>query len=176
MSDESPSQAPQTASWWKTNQGAGAVMTFLFALLLLHVIFFTDAFRPLRDGFLLGLFPMMTAAMCVAFAALMLVDRLRKKVIAEYARLDWKFVGFVVGAIAWSGVFFWFLIKIGFVVTAPIFMFGLIYSLGLRPARTAFLAGLAISTTVFAIFWIIGARLPIGPEWLMEKWGLPVVY
>ena len=86
MSDESPSQAPQTASWWKTNQGAGAVMTFLFALLLLYVIFFTDAFRPLRDGFLLGLFPMMTAAMCVAFAALMLVDRLRKKGVRDFRR------------------------------------------------------------------------------------------
>jgi hypothetical protein len=176
VSDETPNQAPQTASWWKTNQGAGTILTVFFALILLYVLFLTDAFRPLRDGFLLGFFPIMTSAMCVGFAALMLVDHLRKKVMPDYARLDWKFVCFVIGAIAWCGVFFWFLVEIGFVVTAPFFMFGLIYTLGLRPARTAFLAGAAISAAVFAIFWIIGARLPIGPEWLMEKWGLPVVY
>ena len=80
----------------------------------------------------------------------------------------------MIGVIGWSGVFFWFLVRVGFVVTGPIYMFGLIYAMGLRPARSALLAGLAICTAVFAVFAIIGAPMPLGPEWFMEKFGLPI--
>ena len=53
-------------------------------------------------------------------------------------------------------------------------MFGLIYAMGLRPVKSAFLVGLGICTAVFIIFAVIGAPMPIGPEWVMEALGLPV--
>jgi hypothetical protein len=40
---------------------------------------------------------------------------------------------------------------------------------------SAFLAAVVISGIILAIFWIIGAPMPLGPEWLMEKWSLPVL-
>jgi len=174
MSEGTGDHPPENANWWKTNQGAGFVSFVFFALILLYLVFLTDAFRPLRDDFLLGLFPMAAAVLCMGFSVLMMVDHLRRHTEPDFAALDLKFFGFVIAAIAWSGVFFWFLVEVGFVLSGPVFMFGLIYALGLRPARTAFFAGLVICAAVFAIFAIIGAQMPIGPEWLMEKWGLPV--
>ena len=174
MNNETVAQPVENTNWYKTNQGLGLILCGLFGILLLYIIFMTDAFRPLRDGFLLGFFPMAATILCTLFSVMLMTDHLRKFTEPDFAALDFKFFGFVVAAIAWSGIFFWFLVEIGFIVSGPIYMFGLIYTLGLRPARTAFIAGLSICAAVFIIFAIIGAPIPIGPEWLMEKWGLPV--
>lgn len=176
MSEHMTARRPgENVNWWKTNQGIAVVLTALFIALLGYIVSQPDTFTPLRDGFQVGFFPMASTGLCILFSLVMLVDHLRKEEMPDYALLDWKFFGFVIIAIAWAGVFFWLLVQVGYVITTPFYLFGLIYALGLRPAMSAFLAAVVISGIILAIFWIIGAPMPLGPEWLMEKWGLPVL-
>ena len=59
-------------------------------------------------------------------------------------------------------------------MTAPIYLIGLTYAMGLRPIKSCVITSLGICVAVFLIFVIINAPMPIGPEWLMEELGLPV--
>ena len=174
MSEGTEGHTGQSTTWWKSNQGAGLISVVFFTLILLYIIFLTDYARELRDGFLLGYFPIFATCLCIGFSALIVIDQRRKFTEESLAALDLKFFFFVIAVIGWSGIFFWCLVKVGFVLTGPIYMFGLIYAMGLRPAKSAFLVGLGICTAVFVIFALIGAPMPIGPEWVMEALGLPV--
>lgn len=170
----SQSQETQEVTWWKTNQGAGLLSSIFFTLVVVYLFLFTDYDRELRDGFLLGFFPILGTSLCVFFSLIMIFDNLRKNVEPSLAALDFKFFLFVLGVIGWSGIFFWCLVKVGFVVTGPIYLLGLTYAMGLRPIKSAFLTSIGICVAVFVIFAVIGAPMPIGPEWLMEELGLPV--
>lgn len=174
MSEGTETQTTQNTTWWKSNQGAGLIAVVFFSLILAYIFLGTDYDRELRDGFLLGYFPIFASCLCIVISAILIIDPHRKFTEASLAALDFKFFCFVIGVILWSALFFWCLVRAGFVVTGPFYMFGLIYAMGLRPAMSAFLVGLGICTGVFIIFAVIGAPMPIGPEWVMEALGLPV--
>ena len=113
----SEGQDVQNSNWWKTNQGAGLIAVGFFSLILGYIFFYTDYDRVLRDGFLLGFFPILACCLCIGFSAIMMFDGLRNNTEASLAALDFKFCAFVIGVIAWSGLFFWALVNAGFVVT-----------------------------------------------------------
>jgi hypothetical protein len=170
----SEGQDVQNSNWWKTNQGAGLIAVGFFSLILGYIFFYTDYDRVLRDGFLLGFFPILACCLCIGFSAIMMFDGLRNNTEASLAALDFKFCAFVIGVIAWSGLFFLALVNAGFVVTAPFYMIGLTYAMGLRPLKSCVITSLGICVVVFLIFVIINAPMPIGPEWVMEELGLPL--
>jgi hypothetical protein len=174
VSEGTNGDVSNNTTWWKSNQGAGLLSAGFFTMIALYLFLFTDYDRELRDGFLLGFFPIMSACMCVFISLVMCFDSFRKQTESNLAALDLKFFFFVIGVIAWSGLFFWFLVKVGFVITAPFYMLGLTYAMGLRPLKTAFLTSLGICVAVFTVFAVINAPMPLGPEWVMESLGLPL--
>ena len=174
MIEETETQAARDTTWWKSNQGAGLLSAGFFTLILLYLFLFTDYDRELRDGFLLGMFPMMATCMCIFVSLVMCCDSFRSQTESSLAALDLKFFFFVIGVIAWSGLFFWCLVKVGFVISAPFYMLGLTYAMGLRPLKSAFITSIGICAAVFVVFAVINAPMPLGPEWVMEALGLPL--
>lgn len=148
--------------------GAGLIAVGFFLHSGLH-FFYTDYDRVLRDGFLLGFFPILACCLCIGFSAIMMFDGLRNNTEASLAALDFKFCAFVIGVIAWSGLFFWALVNAGFVVTAPFYMIGLTYAMGLRPLKSCVITSLGICVVVFLILSLSTRRCRLVPSGLWKN-------
>ena len=59
--------------------------------------------------------------------------------------------------------YFWLMTVVGFVISAPLVLAPTIYLLGARPARSAIIASLVITVSVYVAFRVIGTNIPQGP-------------
>ena len=69
---------------------------------------------------------------------------------------------FVIPAIAAvvSYIYFELAWRFDFLLVTPVFLAAGIYILGIRPLRTAVIAGVIITVTLFGLFRLIGIHLP----------------
>lgn len=118
------------------------------------------AFRELRDGFRLGFFTAVSVFAMLICALAMMVDRHRGQTDDEMAQAHWKDWAIAAGAMAVCYVYFEMAWRIDFILVTPFFMAGGTYVLGIRPLRSAIVAGVIITVTIYGLFRLIGIELP----------------
>lgn len=153
------------AGWIKTNQGVGTCIAALVTLLLLYLASKDWVYQELRDGFRLGFFTVISALAMLICAVAMIVDRHRGETDDDMARtgwLDWAIAG---GAMALCYLYFELAWGLDFLIVSPFFLAGATFGLGVRPLRSAILAGLVITVVIYGLFRLIGIELPTHLIW-----------
>ncbi len=153
------------AGWIKTNQGVATCIAAVVAVLLLYLASSEWAFQVLRDGFRLGFFTAVATVAMLVCAVAMIVDRHRSEIDEDIARsgwLDWAVAG---GAMALCYLYFELAWRLDFLLVTPFFIAGATFALGVRPVRSAILAGVAITAVIYVLFRIIGIELPTRILW-----------
>jgi len=147
-------------NWFRTNRGVGACLVGIVLLLLIYLSNEDWVYQVLRDGFRLGFFSVVSALTMLLCAAALLFDSHRNVVEEDVAKAGW--LDFIVPVVAVLVCFGYFHLawKIDFLLVTPVFMFAATWFLGVRPLRSAIIAGLAITIVIFGLFWSIGIYLP----------------
>ena len=157
--------ADKGAGWIRTNQGVATCIAAVVTLLLVYLATSEWAYQVLRDGFRLGFFTAVATLAMLGCAVAMMVDRRRMEVDEDIARsgwLDWAVAG---GVMALCYLYFELAWRLDFLLVTPFFIAGATFALGVRPMRSAILAGVAITIVIYVLFRIIGIELPTRILW-----------
>ena len=128
-----------------------------------------DSFRVLRDGFLLGTFPMIGAGSCLVLSTVLLIDRFCDHEVEEMGDLTKFGLIFVVGAVI-AGITFIQLVGLtGFGVAGTIYLSAMLSIAGVRPIKNAILYSVGMTAGVYLLFLIVGIPLSLIPEWLADR-------
>jgi len=151
--------APQ-AGWIKTNRGVACCIAGVAVALLIYLGTSEWAFRKLRDGFHLGFFTTLSVLAMLGCAIAIMVDRHHAETDPDIARSSWRdwLVAFVAMVLCY--VFFQLAWNVDFLLVTPVFLAGATWWLGVRPVRSAIIAGLVITIAVYGIFRLINIELP----------------
>jgi hypothetical protein len=150
------------ASWFRTNQAIGAILSLLLALLFAYLWTRPWAHREMRDGFLLGFFPLLGVGAMFLCALAMMVDPLRKEAPDELESYNLLEVATAMVLIVGVGVYFALMRHIGFVLITPVFLSVYMAWFGVRPMRTNLILATAIPLGTYVLFSVLGVRLPNG--------------
>lgn len=153
-------RAERRDDWIKTNQGVACCIAAVSVALLVYLGTSEWAFRELRDGFRLGFFTAVSVFAMLICALAMIVDRHRGQTDDEMAQAHWKDWAIAAGAMAICYVYFEMAWRIDFILVTPFFMAGGTYVLGIRPLRSAIVAGVVITIVIYGLFRLIGIELP----------------
>ena len=148
--------------WLKTNQGVGAFLSLLLIAFLIKLQFTEWVHLELRDGFTLGFFPRMGVGLMLLFTAVMIIDRYKEKEVKELDIINRNSI--FVGAIVLLGsyVYFAFMVRIGYILVTPFFMWAFIYLMGVPSLKYSVVSSLAVTVFVYALFTGLGINLPLG--------------
>lgn len=146
--------------WIKTNQGVAFCIAVAAVLMLVYLGTSEWAFRTLRDGFRLGFFTAVSVVATLVCALAMMVDRHRQETDPDIARARWVEWAVAVGAMAACYLYFELAWRVDFLLVTPVFMAGATYLLGIRPLRSAVVAGVTITLVIYGLFRLIGIELP----------------
>lgn len=156
--DEAGAQAD--SGWIKTNRGVAACIAGVAIALLIYLSLSEWAYRVLRDGFRLGFFTTVSVVAMLLCAVIMIFDRRRHETDEDMAQATWR--DWLVAAVAMATCYIYFLLawNIDFLLVTPVFMAGGTYALGVRPIRSAIIAGIVITAVVYGIFHVLGVDIP----------------
>lgn len=165
-SGKSGTAAQETrGKWIKTNRGVGVCLAGLIILLLVYLFNQEWVYQTLRDGFRLGFFTVISAVTMLACAVALIFDRHKEVVeddVAAADRLD-----FIIPAAAMLICYAYFRAAwfLDFLIVTPLFLIASTYALGIRPLKTAIMAGVIISVVIYILFRLIGIELPTRIIW-----------
>lgn len=157
--DERPNPS---AGWLRTKQGIGVVFLLALGAYFVYLAFVPWAGTEMRDGFTLAFFPVLGAGLMALCAAVMTVDSYRKEAPPELAALDLRGLALTLGVVAGSYGYFELMLRIGFLLATPVFLFALMFVLGLKAVRSALGASLVMTLIIYGLFRLIGVTLPQG--------------
>ena len=146
--------------WIKTNQGVACCIAGVAVALLIYLGTSEWAYRELRDGFRLGFFTTVGVVAMLLCALAMMVDRHRHETDEELSRAHWKDWLIAVVSMVLCYVYFELAWRFDFIIVTPVFLAGATYVLGVRPLRSAIVAGLIITAVIYGVFRLIGIELP----------------
>lgn len=150
------------AGWWRSNQAIGVYVLLLGGLLFAYIWLQPWTHRVMRDGFPLGLMPLIGVGAIMLCGLGMVVDPLRREVpetLRDASRSDVWLPPVMLAGIA---LCFWAMTWAGFVVAAVPFLFAFMLWFGLRPVRMAAILAVVVPAAVYAFFTALGVRLPRG--------------
>lgn len=159
MGDEAQGEALDV-SRWKTNRGVGIILTVIFLVLLGYLLNQEWVYNKLRDGFHLGTFTV-AAAVCMLLCSItFIVDR--HKAVVEEEMVKVSGLDAVVALVTAVTAYAYFLLawQVDFLAITPIFLCAAMYTLGVRPLRTAIIVSVIGTGTIFGLFFLLGIRLP----------------
>lgn len=148
--------------WWRSNQALGLYILLIAGGLFLYIWGQPWAHRVMRDGFLLGLMPLIGVGFMAVCGLGMLVDPLRREVPETLQEVGWGDVWVPPVMLLGTGICFWAMSRLGFVLAAPPFLLAFMLWFGVRPLRLALMLSVAVPVVVFAFFTALGVRLPRG--------------
>lgn len=164
--------------WLRTNRGVAVCLTVLCSGLLVYLLNQDWVFDKQRDGFQLGFFSVMGAVAMLICSLALLIDRQKSATTPEMADIRLRHVANCLLALGLMGLYFilawnshfaqdWLrpildLIPMAgeFVFWTPIFLAIGMHLLGVRPWRSAIIAGVVIGLVIFGLFRVIGITLP----------------
>lgn len=152
--------ADRRREWIKTNQGVACCIAGVSIALLIYLGSSDWAWLVLRDGFRLGFFTTFSVVAMLLCALAMTVDRHRHETDEEMARAHWKDWAVGAAAMALCYIYFELAWRIDFVLVTPFFLTGATYVLGIRPLRSAAVAGVVITIVIYGLFRLLGIELP----------------
>ena len=158
-------QANGHAGWIKTNRGVAVCIAGVAIGLLLYLALSEWPYRQLRDGFRLGFFTAVSVLAILACAVAMMVDRRSQVTEEDMARSTWRdwLVAFVAMALCY--LYFQLAWNFDFLLVSPVFLAAATYWLGVRPLRSAIVAGLLVTVVIYGLFRLIGIELPTVILW-----------
>ena len=149
-------------AWWRSNQALGLYILLIAGGLFLYIWAQPWTHRIMRDGFPLGLMPLIGVGFMLLCGLGMLLDPLRREVPDTLRDVGWGDVWVPPVMLLATAACFWAMARLGFVLAAPPFLLALMLWFGVRPWRLAIGLSVAVPVTVFAFFTLLGVRLPRG--------------
>lgn len=149
-------------SRFRSNQAIGLILSVMLALLFVYIWTRPWAHREMRDGFLLGFFPMLGVGAMLFCTLAMTFDPLRKEVPEELASYSLSDTAKALGMVIGVGIYFAIMRNIGFVLVTPVFLFIYMGWFGVRPWRTNLILAVCIPLATYLLFSVLGVRLPNG--------------
>lgn len=147
-------------AWIRTNQGVGVCLVAVFGILIIYLMTQDWVYTELRDGFHLGTFTVVAAVAMLLCAVALVLDRHRHDTDEEMLSVRTRdFLTAIVAALT-CFIYFKLAWNVDFLIITPIFLFGGMYILGVRPLRTALFAGVVTTAVIFGLFFLLGIRLP----------------
>jgi hypothetical protein len=150
------------SSWYRSNQAIGVVLSVLLAILLAYIWTRPWAHREMRDGFLLGFFPMLGVVAMLFCTLAMTIDPLRNEVPEEFEGYRLLDVATALAMVVGVGIYFAVMRQIGFVLVTPVFLFLYMAWFGVRPIRMNVILSVTIPIATYILFSVLGVRLPNG--------------
>jgi len=150
------------SQWLRTNQAIGLYILLIAGGLFAYIWFQPWAHRVMRDGFLLGLMPMIGVGFMALCGLGMLIDPLRREVPETLQDVGWGDVWVPPVLLLGVALCFWLMSRIGFVLAASPFLLVFMLWFGFRPVRLAVILSVVVPLVVFAFFTMLGVRLPRG--------------
>lgn len=165
-------------AWIRTNRGMATCLAVLLVILLAYLLAQEWVYDKQRDGFRLGFFTIVGAVAMIACCISMMFDRLKNATTPELATMRLAHVGQGLIALAIMGVYFilawdvhfaqeWLRVLLDvipltgeFVLWTALFVGFAMFLLGVRPVRSAVIAGVVVSIVIFGLFRLIGITLP----------------
>jgi hypothetical protein len=146
--------------WFKSNQGIGVMMTFLFTALLTYIQTTSWAHIKLRDGFKLGFFPTFAVLLLSVFSLVLIFDSRRNQAPDRLENLSFKYFVSTIIATFCCLVYFKIMTTAGFLLATPFFLLFSMYVLGIKSLRTLLTAAFLITGIVYIVFRLMGIELP----------------
>ncbi|MEK9723673.1 MAG: tripartite tricarboxylate transporter TctB family protein [Rhodospirillaceae bacterium] len=148
------------ATWLRTNQGVGVCIAAVITALIVYLLTQDWVYTELRDGFHLGTFTVASAVVMLACAVGMTIDGHRADSEDDMRKMQWR--DWLVVAVGLIGCFAYFQLawNIDFLLITPFFLCAAMYVLGVRPLRTAIIAAVVTTVTIFFLFHLLGIDLP----------------
>ena len=145
-----------------SNRAIGVCLLILTGLLFLYIWHQPWTHRVTRDRFLLGMMPMIGAGFMMLCAAGMIFDPLRREVpeTMQDARLSDLWLPPMM--LAGVALCFWAMTRLGFLLATPPFLLAFMLWFGLRPLRLAAILAVTVPIVTWALFTLLGVRLPRG--------------
>ncbi len=154
-----------SAPFFRTNRGIGIGLLACFAALAASIVFSDWAGRVLRDGFLLGGFPLFATGFMILAALILIFDGQAKTVDPDVARFRLSALIIVLVATAVLGLAFLSMDIIGFIPMVILLVGGSAAILGYRPVWSAFLVGLAVASALRLIMYLLDVEVEDGVFW-----------
>ena len=148
--------------WIVTNQGVGALLTVILGAFLIHLLLTEWVHRDLRDGFKLGFFPVAGVIIMMLCTIALMLDSHRRRITDDLRDIEWKSWLYCFAALIGWYVYFELSQLLGFLLVSPVFLFVLMYILGVRPWTTAATAGVVLTVMVYGLFRMLGIALSQG--------------
>jgi len=145
-----------------TNQGVGALLTAILGAFLIHLLLTEWVHRDLRDGFKLGFFPVTGVILMMLCTIALMFDSRRRHITDDLRDIDWKNWLYCFAALIGCYVYFELSQLIGFLLVSPVFLFVLMYFLGVRPWTTALASSAIITVIVYGLFRMLGIAMTQG--------------
>lgn len=153
-------EEPARNAWIRTNQGVGVCIAVAITALIVYLLTQDWVYAKLRDGFHLGTFTVASAVVMLVCAIALVLDGHKRDTEDDMRKMqafDW-----VVVVVALAGCFAYFHLawNIDFLFVTPVFLCAAMYTLGVRPLRTAAIAAVVTTVTIFSLFYMLGIDLP----------------
>lgn len=154
--------AVANASFFRTNRGIGVSLLIIVVALAASIYFSEWGLQVLRDGFLLGGFPLLATGFMAVATLILIFDGQSSKVDPDVARFRIVSLVIVVIALAVLGMTFLAFEVVGF-VPAVVLLIGFTASiLGYRPIWTGFLIALIVAAVLRLIMYLLDVDINDG--------------
>lgn len=158
---ESQSSGTQNQSdWIKSNQGIAVCLTAVVAVLLIYLFTSDWVFMKLRDGFHLGTFTVVSTFAMLACTLAMIVDKHRHVADADVVKAGWLDWIVAIASAVVCLAYFHLAWNFDFLLVSPVFLAAGMYTLGVRPVRSAITSAVIMTVIIYGLFRLIGIELP----------------
>lgn len=164
---KAPQANASSARRWRTNRVAALGFSVVLLPLLIYLLADPATFQRLRDGFFLGIIPLLTVLGMLASAISMMFDRRRTEpfhTTCDEERPTWFRLFLAIAALVSMYVYYRLMLLIGFPVATLLYVVALMMTMGAR--NPVILAGTAVFVTAFVlfVFTLLGFDLPLVPH------------
>ena len=158
--DSDTDQGSVQSNWIRTNQGVGVLVSAATVVLLGYLATQDWVYEELRDGFHLGTFTLVSVFAILACGISLIVDKRKKTVEEDLAKS--RPIEFVYAVIMLVACYAYYELawKVDYLLVTPVFLFGGMYILGVRPAYVAAITSVVTTAVLFGLFYLIGLDLP----------------
>lgn len=163
--DGADSVSNPAPGFFRTNRGIALLLLGLTAALFFYIWTSDWALRELRDGFLLGGFPLIAVMLMAVTLLILLFDGEARKAEPDIAALKLQGVVVVVCFLLLMGLVFWSFDLVGFAPAIALFIFLVSTGLGYRPIWSAGLVAIIVAALLRGILFALDVEVEDGLLW-----------
>jgi hypothetical protein len=163
--DGADSVSNSAPGFFRTNRGIALLLLGLTAALFIYIWTSDWALRELRDGFLLGGFPLIAVVLMAATLLILLFDGEARKAEPEIVALRLQGAVVVISFLLLMGLVFWSFELVGFAPAVALFIFLVSTGLGYRPVWSAGLVAVIVAGMLRGVLYALDVEIDDGLLW-----------